>query len=109
MSKKEITILPEDLDPDRLILTKKDIVEYLDSIIDRWKKNLGANYKAIVSAYGMKGYILVTDEDTIKKVWTEILNGFNELLMKNAMARAKGENPDWYKIQEEIKKKIKEG
>lgn len=94
------------LDPDRMTLTKKDLLEYLDLLIRRWNKNKIANFKVIASALGMKGYIMVTDEETIRTLWNEILNGINELMMINAIARARGENPDWADVCDKLRKKL---
>jgi len=95
-------------DPDELVLTKKDIMEMMDSIADRWKQDKRSNAKFIISIEAMKLGIRFTSEETLTKLWGEILRGFNELLYENAMAKAKGENEPWTKTLEKIKTKIKD-
>lgn len=98
--------LAQELDPDKLTLSKKDILEFVDVILYRWKKNYLANAKYIAGLEMMKLGLFMTGEDTLSKIWSEILNGFNDLLYENAMAMARSENPDWSTIREKIKKKM---
>lgn len=105
--KKDPTEVARELDPDRLTLSKKDILEFVDAILYRWRKNAFANTKYITGLELMKFGLIMTGEDTLSKIWSEILNGFNELLYENAMARAKNENPNWDIIREKIRKKMR--
>ncbi len=95
-------------DPDELALTKKDIIEMMDSIGKRWSKNKSSNYKFIISIEAMKIGIKLMDEKTVSLIWSEIVNGFNELLYENAMAKARGENQSWSQTLEKVKQKLKE-
>ena len=52
---------------------------------------------------GMKVYIRVSNEDTIKAIWSEIVKGFNELLIENSIAVAKGNQESWAATFEKIK------
>jgi len=94
--------------PDELKLTKKDILEIMDSIEDRWKQDKFRNSQFIISLEAMKLGIRLMKESTITQLWIEIINGFNALLYENALARAKGENENWAKTLEKVKKRIKE-
>lgn len=96
-------------DPDQLVLSKSDIIEMMDSISKRWSKNKTSNYKFIISIEAMKIGIRLMDEKTVGLIWYEIVNGFNELLYENAMAKAKGENETWSTTLERVKKKLKDG
>lgn len=98
--------LAQELDPDKLTLSKKDILEFIDVILYRWKKNYLVNAKYIAGLEMMKLGLFMTGEDTLSKIWSEILNGFNDLLYENAMALARSESPDWDTIREKIKKKM---
>ena len=89
--------------PDELQLTKKDIIEMLDSISDRFKKNKKANYKFIISVEAMKLGIRMMDDQTLTQIWTEIINGFNELLYQNAL---NGDHT-WSENLKIVKEKIK--
>lgn len=95
-------------DPDELMLSKKDILEMMDSIEDRWKKNNKSNVQFIISMEAMKVGIRLTKEEVITKIWFEIVNGFNELLYENAISKAKGENLTWAETLEKVKTKLKD-
>jgi hypothetical protein len=103
-----MSALPPDIDPDRLVLTKKDVVNLIGDIIHRWSKNPKSNYKAIAAGYAMKGFVQMTPEETVKQIWTEIINGFNAFLMENAIARARSENPDWATMMEKVRKRVRD-
>jgi len=94
--------------PDELKLTKKDILEIMDSIEDRWKQDKLRNSQFILSLEAMKLGIRLMKESTITQLWIEIINGFNALLYENALAKAQGENESWAKTLEKVKKRIKE-
>ncbi len=95
-------------DPDQLVLSKRDITEMMDSISKRWSKNKSSNYKFIISIEAMKIGIRLMDENTVGLIWKEIINGFNELMYENAMAKARGENESWSKTLERVKTKLKD-
>lgn len=94
-------------DPDELVLTKQDVLQMLNSIENRWSKNKKNNWKLILSINGMKAYISFSSEETIKAIWSEIVKGFNELLIENSLAIAKGNNEKWSETFEKIKNKKK--
>jgi len=94
--------------PDELKLTKKDIIEIMDSIEDRWKQDKLRNSQFIISLEAMKLGIRLMKESTITQLWIEIINGFNALLYENAMTKAKGENESWANTLEKVKKRIRE-
>ena len=93
--------------PDELVLTKSDVLELFDGISQRWKKNKKDNWKFLASLEMMKAGVHMTGEDTIKAIWSEILHGFNELLIQNSLAIAKGNNESWAETFEKIKKSKK--
>ena len=43
--------------PDELVLSKDDVLDLLDGIESRWKKNKKDNWKLLLSLEGMKVYI----------------------------------------------------
>jgi len=94
--------------PDELKLTKQDILDLMSSIEKRWKINNKSNYQFIMSMEAMKIGIRMTSQETVTKIWLEIVNGFNELLYENAMAKARGENETWAETLEKVKTKLKE-
>jgi len=94
-------------DPDKLVLTKQDVLEMLDNISNRWQQNKKNNWKLILSIEGMKAYISFSSDETIRMIWSEIVNGFNDLLIENSLAIAKGNKEDWATTFEKIKKSKK--
>jgi len=89
--------------PDELQLTKSDIIEMLDSISERFKKNKKGNFKFIISVEAMKMGIRMMDDQTLTQIWTEIINGFNELLYQNAL----NSKLSWSENLKIVKDKIK--
>jgi len=89
--------------PDELQLTKSDIIEMLDSISARFKKNKKSNYKFIISVEAMKIGIRMMDDQTLTQIWSEIINGFNELLYQNAL----NSNQTWSENLKIVKEKLK--
>ena len=53
----------------------------------------------------VKTSVLWTDEETLKEIWSEILNWAFDLLYKNAIAQAKDENLEWSHIMEKLSKR----
>jgi len=94
---------PIQFNPDELKLSKQDIFDMLDSINYRFKKNKKANYKFIISLEAMKIGIRMMDDLTLTQIWTEIINGFNELLYQNAL----NGNNTWSDNLKIVKEKIK--
>ena len=90
-------------DPDELQLSKSDIIEMLDSISDRFRKNKKGNIKFIISVEAMKMGIRMMDDQTLTQIWTEIINGFNELLYQNAL----NSNKSWSENLKAVKEKIR--
>jgi len=89
--------------PDELQLTKQDIIEMLDSISARFKKNKKGNIKFIISVEAMKIGIRMMDDQTLTQIWSEIINGFNELLYQNAL----NSDQTWSENLRLVKEKIK--
>jgi len=89
--------------PDELQLSKNDIFEMLDSISHRFKKNKKGNMKFIISVEAMKIGIRMMDDQTLSQIWTEIINGFNELLYQNAL----NSNLSWSENLKIVKDKLK--
>jgi len=94
---------PLAFNPDELVLSKKDVLELLDGIGNRWKQNKKDNWKFLTSLEMMKAGIHMTGEETIKMIWSEILNGLNELLIENSLAIAKGNKESWAETFNKIK------
>lgn len=75
-----------ELNPDKLNLTKKDLVDFLDSCLTEWKKNKRANFKYILAGSIMRAQVNITSEDVLKEIWGKIIEWFYELNYNNAKA-----------------------
>lgn len=91
-------------DPDRLVLTKDEIIEFCDTVLDKWNKNPQKNAKNIFAMNAVKTSVLWTDEESLKAIWSEILNWTYDLLYENAIAQGK-DNVDWSQVMKKLKKK----
>ena len=75
----------QQFNPDDLVISKQDVLSMLDDIESRWKQNKKDNWKFLASLGMMKAGIHMTGEDTIKAIWSEIVKGFNELMMEGVL------------------------
>lgn len=91
-------------DPDRLVLTKQEIVEFCDRVLEKWNKNPKANAQHIFAMDAVRMSVLWTDEDSLKAIWSKILKWAFALLYKNAISQTKEENIDWSRIMGKIKR-----
>ena len=91
--------------PDELKLSKQDVLDQIDKIRKRWNKNKKDNWKLLISLEGMKAFVYMSSDETISAIWSEILLGFNDLLIENSIAIANGNNESWAKTFEKIKKR----
>jgi len=70
-------------DPDKFVLTKEDFLTILDRIRTRWSKNKTANWKLIAELEGAKFYFRLKSDEAIQKLWGEIINEVNEIMIEN--------------------------
>ena len=76
----------DQLDPDKLNLEKKDLLDFCHKCTDEWKKNKIGNFKYIVAIELIAAGVKCTPEDILKAVWKKILVWFWDLQYKNALA-----------------------
>ena len=93
----------EEFDPDKLVLTKKEILEFCDKVLAKWNKNPTKNAQNIVAMNAVRMSVLWTEENQLKAIWAEILKWAFELLYKNAIAQGREENVNWSEIMSKIK------
>ncbi len=92
-------------DPDRLVLSKDEILDFCDRVLDKWSKEPTVNAQNIIAMNTVRTSVCWTDEESIKAIWGEILNWTFELLYKNAIAQAREEKNDWSPVMEKLTKK----
>ena len=91
------------MNPDRLALTKPEIVMFCDRVIDKWSKDTTKNAKNILAMNAIKTSVLWTDDETLKAVWGEITEWMFELLYENAKAQAMQEGAPWADTLRDVK------
>jgi hypothetical protein len=94
-------------DPDKLSLTKKDIIDFCDRVISEWQKKplTQTNAKNIAAMVGVRTAVHFTDEESLKAIWSEIVKWIYQLLYENAIAKAKSEHSEWASTFEKLKSK----
>ena len=92
-------------EPDKLALTKKDILEFCDRVLEKWSKNPSKNTGNILAMNAVKTSVVWTDDESLKAIWDEIISWTFELLYENALAQGKDEKADWSKVMKKIKNK----
>ena len=90
-------------EPDKLALTKKDILDFCDRVLEKWSKNPSKNSNNILAMNAVKTSVVWTDDESLKAIWNEIISWTFELLYENALAQ--GKDNDWSKVMKKIKNK----
>lgn len=91
--------------PDELVLTKNQILEFCDRVIEKWNKKPSKNAKNILAMNAVKASIVWTDDESLKAIWGEILNWTFELLYENALAQGENDQVDWSNVMKKLKSK----
>ena len=92
-------------EPDKLALTKKDILEFCDRVLEKWSRNPSKNTSKILAMNAVKTSIVWTDEESLKAIWDEIISWTFELLYENALAQGKDNEVNWSSVMKKIKNK----
>ena len=91
--------------PDELVLTKDQILEFCDRVIEKWNKKPSKNAKNILAMNAVKASVVWTDDESLKAIWGEILNWTFELLYENALAQGENDQVDWSNVMKKLKSK----
>ena len=89
-------------DPDKLVLTKPEILEFCDRVLKKWDKNPVKNRNNILAMNAVKTSIIWTDDESLKAIWSEILAWTFELLYENAMSQ---DDLEWANVMKKLKNK----
>jgi hypothetical protein len=92
-------------DPDGLVLTKKELLEFCDRIIEKWNKAPGKNTNNILAMTAVKASIVWTDDESLKAIWNEIIRWVFELLYENALSKGKHDDVNWSSVMKKLKDK----
>ena len=91
-------------EPDKLALSKKEILDFCDRVIEKWSKNPEKNTNNILAMNAVKTSVIWTEEESLKAIWGEILSWTFDLLYENALAQGKGDE-NWSEVLKKIKNK----
>lgn len=91
--------------PDRLVLTKNEILDFCDKVIEKWNKHPSKNANNILAMTAVKASIVWTDEDSLKAIWSEIIRWIFELLYENALSQGNNDDVDWSSVMKKLKNK----
>jgi hypothetical protein len=92
-------------EPDKLALSKKDILDFCDRVLEKWGKDPSNNTNNILAMNAVKTSVVWTDDESLKAIWNEIISWTFELLYENALAQGKDNDADWSKVMKKIKNK----
>ena len=92
-------------DPDKLVLSKNEILAFCDKVIEKWNKHPTKNANNILAMTAVKASIVWTDEDSLKAIWGEIIAWVFELLYENALSQGKNDDADWSTVMKKLKTK----
>jgi len=92
-------------EPDKLSLTKKDILDFCDKVLEKWSKNPSANTNNIFAMNAVKTSVIWTDDESLKAIWSEIIGWTFDLLYENALAQGNNDEENWSDTMKKIKNK----
>jgi len=92
-------------EPDQLALTKKDILEFCDRVLEKWSKNPSKNANNILAMNAVKTSVIWTDDESLKAIWNEIISWTFDLLYENALAQGNSDDENWSNTLKKIKNK----
>jgi len=90
-------------DPDKFVLTKKDFINILNNIGERWKKNKKDNFKLLIELEGAKLYFRLKSDESIRELWGEIVKEINEVMILNSIEMTKNDQDKTLDIFEQIR------
>ena len=88
-------------DPDKLVLSKSEILEFCDRVLKKWNKNPSKNANNILAMNAVKTSVAWTDDESLKAIWSEILGWTFDLLYENAMSN----DAEWASVMKKLKNK----
>jgi hypothetical protein len=97
----------KEFDPDELVLSKNQILEFCEKVLTKWKEDPNQSRSNIVAMTAVRTSVYWSDEESLKAIWSEILKWAFELVYKNAIAQTKKDNLGWSPILEKLEKKEK--
>ena len=97
------------IQPEELYLSKEEILEVLNAIIQHWKKNKRANWQYITTLNGLKMALSIMPAEMLKVIWGQVIRAFMELYSLSEMKRLAGERPNASFFKDRLLDKIRSG
>ncbi|MGB6463758.1 MAG: hypothetical protein WA799_05310 [Nitrosotalea sp.] len=91
------------VDPDRLALSKNDILQFCDRVLKKWQQDPIPNSRNIPAMIAVRTGVIFSDEVSLQAIWSEIISWVYQLLYENAQAQARHENQEWAKTFSKIR------
>ncbi len=86
--------------PDQLGLTKSDILNFCDRVLEKWNKNSTLDPNHILAMTAVKTAVLWTDDESLKVIWNEIIGWTFELLYENTLSQ---NSDEWAIIMKKLR------
>lgn len=102
-AKKTASKRNHDVDPERLELSKNEIIEFCDRVLKKWQQDPAANARNIPAILAVRTSVFFSDEVSLKAIWSEIISWVYQLLYHNAQAQARKEGQEWAQVFSKIK------
>ncbi len=107
------TLMSTDFDPDEFVLVKQDVIDFLDIVLQYWKRDtrsLIRNIKLIGGLEAMKtGVKLGMGDDEFKIIWSMLLTFIAQLQYQNAIAKATRDGETWGMTVSKLKQDLRDG
>ena len=103
---KKSTKKVQGTDPERLALSKNDILEFCDRVLKRWQQDPIPNARNIAAMIAVRTGVLFSDEISLQAIWSEITSWVYQMLYENAQAQARQENQEWADTFAKIKNDV---
>jgi len=103
---------PQDFDPDKFVLTKDDVEDFIDIVMKYWGRTMKdkmKNIKLIAGLEMMKLGVSFTDEKDFKIIWSMLLQFIYTLQYENAIQSALNDGDNWGKTLSKIKSDLRSG
>ena len=96
-------------DATELHISKEQIIQIMDAVNARWKKNRKANAKYIMGLTAFKLGLQFTPDEVVKVIWTDLVILTNEIIAYNEAQRLKGEFPKTADFIKLLERRIESG
>ena len=102
-AKKTVQKRNHAVDPERLELSKNEIIEFCDRVLKKWQQDPAKNARNIPAMLAVRTSVFFSDENSLKAIWSEIISWVYQLLYQNAQAQASKEGQEWAQVFSKIK------